>query len=235
MKLLDPEKVTAEKKKGEQEIAERIRKLNDEESASVKRLNEAHAKEESEKGRIAKDLIDHQRSTDLRKKELAQEVLALEERRKDALKPIHETQLEVEKRLKEVAEKENQLESDRIALAEARAELSERLEDVSDREAENSEKSRELDDREWMIKAEESKLAESAQSLAEKWSKYHKEIHEANASILQREKDVENGRKSNESVRQSNAEESNLLVQERRALHDGYIALEQAKKHLGLL
>ena len=236
MKLLDPEKITAEKKKGEQEIAERIKKLNEEERASVDRLNKSLAKEIAEKKRIAEDhsLAQAESAAAVKKSVLLQEIKWLEERKSQSLEPIHAQEKEAQDILSK-AKKTNaiadQRREDAAILCDA---YEEKLDSLADRETAALEKDRNLNQREAGIQATESKITRSTKELGEKWTAFHKAVHDQNTDMGRREKEVENGKKTNEDIRAEIEKERQRIQEEDRAVRDKYKALEQAKIHLGI-
>lgn len=237
MKLLDPEKITAEKKKGEQEIAERIKKLNEEERASVDRLNKALAKESDEKKRIDNEdltLARYESETAAKKSVLLREIKVLEERKSQALEPIHAQEKEAQDLLSK-AKKTNaiadQRREDAAGLCDA---YEEKLDSLVDRESAAVETDRKQNKREAGIQAAESEITRSTKELGEKWTAFHKAVHDQNTDMERHEKEVENGKKTNEDIRAEIEKERQRIQEEDRAVRDKYKALEQAKIHLGI-
>lgn len=234
MKLLTPEQVKSEKTKDDKERTERVRKLKEEEIALVSRINQLRTEEQTERERIGAETQKMRNEFAGEKCGLEVEILSLKEHRRDLMKPIDEIRKEADIRLKNATDKEADLARRENALATDRQILEERHEALEEREDALAEKSEALDRREVNLKAAEQENKRSAESLSAKWLEYHSAVSKSNAEIERREKEVQDARKVNDAVRESNEAESKRLVQERRALQDGYTALEQAKKHLGI-
>ena len=93
MKLLEAEKVKTEKDKSEEEKKARIRKLYEEETAASQRLNEVKTRVESEIEKLNDELREAEDLTRVRLHDLNAEVSSLESRRREALKPIRDREI----------------------------------------------------------------------------------------------------------------------------------------------
>lgn len=234
MKLLTPEQTKIEKTRADDERIDRINRLRNEEQELVRSLNQTREYVASEKQRLADELSEHALSVSLTKQELSQEVAALESRRKDALKPIHELRAEVEARSEQVDIREKELERREDAVREAKTTLAERVGVVEDREQECREREADLHKREIRILNEEHALKTSSQTLQEKWLDYHSTVNATIRDIAQEKLLVETARKANDDLHASILKEKERVRQEDIAVRDKYRALAQAKKHLGI-
>lgn len=241
MKLLEPEKVKADKHRQEAETDTRIALLKQEESASAKRLNESLEHERKEKERIdeslklaTENLATYESAVDAKRSAILRELETLEARQKEALKPIHEKKQEAEALFEQAKQSLADAQRHRDASDELRDALEEKLNDLGEKEADISEKAQDLDRRESAIKDIEDETARQTKSIADKWIEYYKKSHEANESLARRENEVKHGKKVNEDIRAEIEKERQRISEEDRAVCDKYKALEQAKIHLGI-
>lgn len=234
MKLLDAKPIKESKRQSEVERRELIRKLQEEEKASVRRLNEALVNEAKEKKRIAEDssLSRIEGETSVKKSVLLQEIKTLEEQKRESLKPIHEIQQQAEQLLESA--KESFVDSERRALIvkEIEQDLSERVESFADREAESVEKSQSLNKREEMTKSAEEELKRSISELSKKWADFHTGVYITNTELAKREREIEARRKANESYEKSLNMKASELNKKEIALKDGFGELEKSHKEI---
>ncbi len=234
MQLLSAEKVKDEKNEADDLKRRRIQKLNEEETEATSRLNQTRVFVEEKIDALNKELAEIERSTDARRKDLKTEINALEERKREASKPIEEREKLVAACEMECRHHEIKLDSKEADLKAQREALVEKLENTVDRSAEMDERDQKLDLREKKIAEVETELRESTIRVQKEWSKFHAEVHAANESLTIREKDVVNGQKSNLDFKNELDAEKIRLENLDIAVRDKYKALEQAKKHLGI-
>ena len=170
MKLLDAQKIETEKIKTEKELKERIRKLNAEESASVKRLNELRTVESAEKKRIAEDLTlaKHKNEVAVKKSILLQEIKILESQKREALKPINEKKREAECLLEYAQKISVDAEKSRASIELSQKHITERINILFEREKSVDVRHLELDKREEKIKSGESEISQSIKEIGNK-------------------------------------------------------------------
>jgi len=237
MKLLDPAQVQVEKDKRDREIIQRTQKLQKEEAETNKRLNVLLENERNEKKLISERLDVMQREVlDLESKikGLLQEIKELEIRRKKALEPIHEREKSANNLLRHAQNLVEDAEKRREEVDGLFQIYTEKIDSLQDREITALEKDRELDKREKAIMFTEERIRNSLTELNNKWAEFHLAVDTKNKEFTKLKKEIDDQRKVNESLLQSNNAESKRLVQERRAIQDSYIALEKAKEHLGI-
>lgn len=237
MKLLDAQQVTAEKRKTEESQSERIRRLNKEESDAVKRVNDARDLEAAEKKRLDDLVQDHRNKAAAEICEIDVQISARKRELGVLMKPIDEIRKDAEARLEHAINRDIEVNKREAKLEAQTQDFIELAEKLVTRENEVEERASELDRREEKVQKAEEDTKRSAGNLAVKWGDYHKSVNALNArsEALERQaKEIADARRANEAVREANEKESSRLVQERRAIHDAYIALEQAKKHLGV-
>lgn len=234
MKLLSAEEVKSEKEKGEEERTQRIQRLNAEENASGKRLNEARELEKKELARIADELnlARNEAEAEVRKSVLVQEIRALNAEKAQALKPIHEQQKQADKNLEESKRNLELSQKDRDASEKLREIYEDKIDALADRETAAVEKDRELQKREVGIGAAEAEIKRSTTELGQKWVDFHKAVHAHNASMEERERRVEAERKANDDHRAELEKTAERQAQERIALKDGYETLARAQEEI---
>lgn len=241
MKLLDASQTKTEKDKLEAQRIEDLRKLNEELSIVTKKLNTARELEKKQMAEIDQTLAEYRKSTEVERKRLdatltplRKEITDLEARRTELMKPVDEL-LEKAKEVLESNEKESaNIRIESAELNEKAEQLSDRLESVIDREDAVKEKESDLEKREQKLVLAEAENERSTKKLTSEWVEFHAKVNEVNESLQRREKEVADGQQVNESVRLANEKESARLRDEKRAIRDGYVALEQAKQHLGI-
>lgn len=234
MKLLDAQEVKTSKDLAEAERFERVKKLNEEESAIVHKLNQMKLDYEIEANRLIQSLAELKLSCSAQKAELEREVGSLESRRVDAMKPIGTLQKEAEERILAVEKREEIMSAWEKDVEKRENVVTESFLDIQDQRDEIVMAQQDLDKRESRIASEESRLKESQEKLADEWITFHKEVIESRDSLAILQKEVEDTKKTNNAIRQSNEAEALRLIDEDRTIRDKYVALEQAHRHLGI-
>lgn len=237
MKLLDPQTTKTEKDKSEEKRIERVRKLNAEESTLTRKVNALRTDAEAEEKRLDNLVQDKRNKAAAEIAELDVKVEARRQELSELLKPIDAQRKSAEDRLEAASTKEADLVRREDELAEREQVLSERIETVKDREDEITEKNRALHARESNLAGAEERHKESETALAAKWASYHEAVADLNHRtrlVTKSEREISAQKAANDAIRESNAKESARLYEERRAIHDSYIALDQAKRHLGV-
>ncbi len=234
MELLTAKKTKIRESAKTRDREERVRKLNKEETGSVRRLNDALTKETSEKKRIEEtlELARDEGKAAVKRSVLLQEIEALEARKAKALEPTSVIKEEARK-IFEKAKKsfaDSKIRSDSID--ELKQDIIERIENVTDSEANAVERHDELNIRSEKILASEAELKKSTKNLGKKWVEYHKEVLDKNAEMERRERGVEDKRKVNESLKKTLNEKQKNILNDRIALEDGYRELNKARKEI---
>lgn len=230
MVLLDPTEIKDEKKQHELEAQRRIASLGAEESAANKRVNDALAREKKEKERIAAEAEQGVPLLETKKTILQTEVAALEARKTEALRPVHEKEAAAEaKRIENneqgelIAQKLAQLDRDQETLVE-------RTEMVKEQEQENAQTKEKLDRRAKGITEQEAEIQRSAIQLGEKWVEYHEAIITRDNGLKTREQKVASDAKANEIYAAELKKVEVAQVAKDRAIADKYATLERAIK-----
>ncbi len=241
MKLLSSEEVKNEKDKKTEEQLDRVSKLRDEETSLVKKVNDARSQADIDIEKINQEVLEYKKSAEQTKINLDVEIISknkeieiLENRRRESLKPIELIQKEAESKLESAEKKEIELSEKESLLNDKNDDLVELSQDLADRDGDIKIKENNLNERESKIIKEEERLKISAESLSKKWVEYHKSVNFQNAEMIAREKDVENTKIANNKFRESLEAEDLRLKEKDRQVQDKYIALAQAKKHLGI-
>ena len=230
MQILTPEAAKKGSTAAEDELRARVRDLSTEEERLVSSVNGLRAEEASEKERITaeRDRI----SAEIAEKE--SDVIKLEERRAEAMKPVDALEQIAQERVDAANSRHVDLDRREELLVRAENGIIADLEDVHDKVQELDEREDGLDAREDMVKSFEEQTAASAKSLGDKWVEYHATVAAKNAELLTRENAVSTAEATNETARMENIKEAARLRDENRAVRDKYVALEQAKTHLGI-
>lgn len=203
MRLLSSEKIKDEKDKTEAERLERITKLHDEESSSVKRLNAALEYEKKERARIDDELMlaRNAAEAEVRTSVLLQEIHALEERKAKALEPVTALRKEAEKLLTEAKESKAKTEAAQEKAERLTVELEDKIDSLADREEAISDKEKDLTNREAGVQSAEEYIKQSTENLSKSWVEYHREVKGKTADLERREDRVALDAKENETIR----------------------------------
>ncbi len=232
LNLLDPNEIKEEKKEGAISSQRLIAELAVEEAKINKDLNILREFAKLETERIKKETDEFVDSQQLRVTELKKEVEGLEARRTEALKPIHQVRGEATKLLeeaKQALERAEQRERDAEALHEKNLDVAE---DLHDQKVDLDEREAKIEGKENSAKAEESRLKDSANALANKWVEFHTAGGEANAKLIERENKLKM-REEAADIRHREQEERDVaLKKEVRAIADKYETLERATKEV---
>lgn len=218
--------------KKETEQLRRIKAINDQENEATRNFNQTKTTCEAEEARIKADLAAFEETASLRKKELTNEVLSLEERRAEAMKPIHEIRKEAEESLAAVTAKASNLTIREEAIVKAEREIVERMLAVTEKEDAIEDTIDGLNKREERIASEEETLKLSAGNLSSKWFEYHAIAHELNRDRLKLDKERDAQQSANKAVRDGLEAFKEELNKERIALIDAYAALAKAKEEI---
>jgi len=213
---------------------ERIKKLNKEETESVRRLNDALTNETSEKKRIEEtlELARDEGKATVKRSVLLQEIETLEARKAKALEPISSIKKEAEKTLEDAKKSfaDSKIRSNN--LNEREQDLMERIENVVDSEANATERHNSLNERSEKILAGEEELKKSTENLGKKWVEYHKEVLDKNAEMDRREKEVEDDKAANLAFKKTLNEKQRNIINDRIALEDGYRELAKSREEI---
>ena len=234
MRLLDAEIIKEQEDKSVEEKRLRVAKLREEENNTVKRINKLLKEEEEIKKRLIDKREEDQASLQVRKTVLFLEVNALEERKRDALKPIGDLKVEFEKSLKENIANNDILKKKISEFAAKEDGLKDRMEIWNDRDQLLDERDEDLNRRELRTKKAEEEIDRQAKELGKKWVQYHEAVSALNTAQSLKAKEVEALAASNANFKKSLDEEKARLVQEDLAIKDKYVALQRAKEHLGI-
>lgn len=158
MELLSAEQVQVEGDKTLSTRIERVRKLNEEESASVKRLNDALEVERREIDASKARTEQFKKDQEEYRISLSKEVGILEKRKRDALEPITEREEAVTKRERVLEEREKETDLQQATLQTRTAEMRTARTDYEAR-------SKQLEIKEQSLIVREAKLAEDRQQF----------------------------------------------------------------------
>lgn len=228
MQLLTPDDIKQQKIKGQDESRRRSIMLADEESKQAKLLNLTRQHADEQKKEIAEDLEKFKVEVGAEKAVLIAEVTDLEERKREALKPINEIQKEAENRLATAKEKEADLAKREAALATDREALAERIDAVVEREEENAQKADDLDRRASNLEKEEARAKESEIELSKKWVVYHETATKSSATLDKKAQELALRERAIEIRAEEQNARDRALDDRESNLHHRYAALEAA-------
>ena len=230
MKLLSVEKTREDKNRAEQERAERIRKLNAEETASARRLSLALDAERTEKSRLEEDmeLVRNESELLVKKSVLLGEVKFLEKRKSDAMKPIAHLEKEWHEKLAEVETTIESLKKRSSALAMQEKSTEEIKNTLGRMEEEAQKKSVEISTKLVATDAAQSEIQRLKNHLAQEWVDFHKATALADDSLSQREHAIAAREKALDTRLESLKSFEYELKESERGLQDRYATLEQS-------
>lgn len=234
MQLLSQKKIDTDKKVCDEESRARTNKLADEESRLVRLVNLTKERVKKEMDEIEANFAEYKKDVQKRISILRDELVGLENRKKEALKPIDDINKRANKLLKEAQEANTVVECKRIDLELDKERNIEFAEELKDRSDELDSRSKKLDKRDEDIKTEESRVRVSRENLTSDWVKYHEAVNQLNTKILSqddREAKLNSFEKTLNIRKQSQDDRDNNLDNKERAINDKYVAFEQALKH----
>jgi len=241
MKLLDAQEIKEEKTKAIESRLDKVKKLSLEELRLTKSINSLRLEEKKVKEHNKSLILDNEATLKVKKSVLQNEVDILESRKSIALTPIKIQQDKLDKEKKELEEQSKLLIQLKNDTKKTRESLIEKIESLDDKKDLLKSLEITLNHRSSSISAAEKEIKRSTEELGKKWVEFHLEVsnkleqlNSTEKELLDREKQIKYDKEINESIRLSNKAESDRLTQERRSIHDSYIALEQAKKHLNI-
>jgi len=232
MELLSPEKMNLSKLRTEEEQVARIKKMNIEESESVKRLNTALAMEEEVRGRAIQVATEAEKMATQARKDAQNalgEVRSLEARRRAAIEPLTKREKELDRReggINEVGEHASKRFADAV---EKNKQADTRLSLVKATEDALEARSSQMDSREVIVLEKE----RHARELIER-STLDAEATRANADRLMaaaesRMVDANMVQAANDATRIQLESDQKAVNAERIGIQDGYRNLEAAR------
>ena len=232
MQLLSAKTTKDNKAKSDADRINRIKRLNQEETEAVQRLNKIRVLEKEENERIAQGLQENKSVYEVKKTILIKEVESLEARKREAVKPVQDIEEKAQKVLNDNMAVSNDLKIRQEKVKQKEADVIERLENITDKEQELIEREGDINRRMIGVKAAEEEIKSSSEKLADKWVKFHEEVHIINADIERREKEVADQKKANEIYKQTLDAEKATFATERKAIKDGYDSLAKAREEI---
>ena len=232
MKLLNQSKVESEKKSGLEKQVNRVKKLNQAELEAVMRTNLALNQHKEKMSLIEEELETARQESKQVIDGLKNEIQVLEIRRKQAMKPVKELREQAQGELRQAEEKSEQVRQDAELIQTMFEEVMEAMLDLSMEKESLKEKEEHLKRREQILEAAEANMAESAKTIADKWAELHKATHRFNSLSKEEWKTVKQEKAEIKALAAQVEETSKKQKQERRAIKDAYIALEEAKRHV---
>jgi hypothetical protein len=190
MQLLEPNEITKEKKDTIVEKQKRNISLAEEEAKLNKELSLTKTDYEVKKKEMERDFENFSTEIKGHISTLKEEVNSLEERRKEAMKPVNDLRKELELKIEETEEINKKISKgfkDVEAGHEKNLELADKLKDKED---ELGQREAKVSDSEDKCKREEAILKKSSENLAVKWAQFIEKVDKANKELEDRETKV---------------------------------------------
>lgn len=172
-----------------------------------------------------------------RKKEMAQEVLELEEKRSQALIPVSLLQDKADKKMREAEEFSKELKVREDGIEEIKDILEDRLDEVGEREVAADKREKSLDLRTQGIERQSKMISEGAVNLTQRISDFEvkkaeeeRELSERKTALFLRERSVTAKEESQKRTAKSLQDWETQLKDERGTLNRAWAELEHKKK-----
>lgn len=223
------------------ELSRTIGILKKEESSIIRRVNDLKQVEIEEREKVQVSLVEIKKESDKAKGEIKSEitnleleVVGLEERKKEALKPINDIKEEADARLKKAEEKEDYVERCYLVFNEFEEKLAERVETIEKTEKDNLEKTREANERVEAVEERERVIKENEVNFDKEAKEHYILSTELEAVLKIKERELKVKEVVIKELDKRAKEEFSKVAEGRLRLQSDYEALEQAKKHLNI-
>lgn len=234
MHLLTPDDITLIKKTDAQDVAKRTHLAAEEEAKAIKELRTTQTNAALEINALQTQLEAKRQEFTSTISILKGEVAILENQRAHALKPTIEREQQATLALQQAQQTLLEQHEAQLLLASEKEALIDVKNDLFDQKVHLDNRCARIDSREAHIANEETRLKQAWEKLNNEWIAIHAAEHSFNATKLEHEQNVSRETQVNEIVKKLQDTRASEQYEKERALRDGYAALEQAKKHLGL-
>ena len=227
MLILDPNEIKDTKKETLVQGQRLVNAISSEEARINKSLNilRAEAKIETEKIKDETNAFIQEQKN--RVETSTREVVSLESRRTEALKPIQAIKDEAETYLIEAKQAIGEAKALEEQAKVSRAEIIDLAEDLKDREAEISDRDRKTTAREEKATIEEKQARLGTIAVSDKWVEFYKAVHTVNVALADRELKITDREKILE-IRTEKQDEREIEQNNHdRAIKDKYETLER--------
>jgi len=195
MQILDPNEIKDTKKESIVQSQRLVNAISSEEARINKSLNILRAEAKIETAKIKDETNAFVQEQKDRVETATREVVSLESRRTEALKPIQAIKEEAETYLIEAKQALGEAQVLEEQAKASRAEIIDLAEDLKDREAEISDRDRKTTAREEKATIEEKQARLGTIAVSDKWVEFHKAVHTANVALADRELKITNREK----------------------------------------
>jgi len=227
MQILDPNEIKDTKKESIVQSQRLVNAISSEEARINKSLNILRAEAKIETAKIKDETNAFVQEQKDRVETATREVVSLESRRTEALKPIQAIKEEAETYLIEAKQALGEAQVLEEQAKASRAEIIDLAEDLKDREAEISDRDRKTTAREEKATIEEKQARLGTIAVSDKWVEFHKAVHTANVALADRELKITNREKVLE-IRTEKQDEREIEQNNHdRAIKDKYETLER--------
>jgi len=227
MQILDPNEIKDTKKESIVQSQRLVNAISSEEARINKSLNILRAEAKIETAKIKDETNAFVQEQKDRVETATREVVSLESRRTEALKPIQAIKEEAETYLIEAKQALGEAQVLEEQAKASRAEIIDLAEDLKDREAEISDRDRKTTAREEKATIEEKQARLGTIAVSDKWVEFHKAVHTANVALADRELKITNREKVLD-IRTAKQDEREIEQNNHdRAIKDKYETLER--------
>ncbi len=235
MRLLSPKELDVKKQLRLETDIRRGIKLATLIDTEQKKLSEVRTKCEEEKNELIKEYNTFVSDITEKNRLLLAECEDLEKRRLKALEPTEFLLEEAKKKYEEVKVKEKLVEEKEKHLMSVLEDASNKSLFLMEKESELREVEESLGQQQANLQFQFDYIKESNTRLTKAWEEFFKTSKDKERILTIESRKVDDQKNANEVLRIANIKESERLERKDRALKSGYLALEQAKKHLGIV
>lgn len=230
--ILSPTNIKNRQQKSILEAKERVKKLSLEEDRVNKSLNlaKSNAIYEKEALFLLSEKLKSEHKTTVKK--LSIEVIALEDRRKDALKPIREVMKKADSMLEGAKLKEVEIKKDRKDLSDIKKENNTRKKELKVMEKDIEKTTNILDKRQDTVEENEKELGANKAILNLEREKFNKEKLQKEKILNDKKKAIDSQTKINKIVTKDQEKRAIDLNNKDRAIRDKYNTLQRTINRL---
>lgn len=239
MRLLSPKEARAKRDGDQERLSAKLIALQSQISGLNKELEELRASFKREQIALSEDLNDAIALSNAKRRELQSDITFLEERKRlieestdeKAWTMRHEV---IELKEKALIERELEISAKESHLEVERERLESKAQEIKDWAIENELKTNQIQEEKEKLRSFEGSLIEKENALKEAIREFTEEKQKQNAFIAESLENIQSEISLLNVKKEQLNEDRKKIDKERKAVLDGYKALEQAKKHLKL-
>lgn len=232
MKLLDPNEIKEEKKESAIQSQKLIENLSIEEARINKELNLLKEESKQQKKTIKLETDAYITEQTERRDILDREVVSLESRRIEALKPLDNTKKELEQSNFALKQGVDALEVEKVKIDTKHEENLDLAEKLNDKEAELGDREAKIISRENKVVSEESRVKDSINTLSDQWVKFHDAVNKNSIVFAEKSSIIKSTEKTLD-IRSEKLTHWEVQLNNRdREIRDKYATLERTIKRI---